>query len=182
MKRILALVLLALLLPSLTGCAGCGCRERLRNCFRRGAICGSRTAPVATAPAPIVYQQPAPVQQVQPQYVQPQYVQPQVPAPAPIVQAPAPRVVTPQYTAPTMPCCPCVPCCPPVYQECCPSYDPCGCGGMSYSVGSPSYDGAWMSSDSCCGGGSYSGESVGSGQPTQAQPDSSTSTDPEPSL
>src|SRR5690606_27277069 len=125
MKRILALVLLALLLPSLTGCAGCGCRERLRNCFRRGAICGSRTAPVATAPAPIVYQQPAPVQQVQPQYVQPQYVQPQVPAPAPIVQAPAPRVVTPQYTAPTMPCCPCVPCCPPVYQECCPSYDPC---------------------------------------------------------
>src|SRR5690606_20839700 len=139
MKKLLALTLLVVVLPSLTGCAGSGCRERSRDCFRRGAICYSRSK--VAAPALIAYSQPAPVQQ----YVQPQqqFVQPTVPAP--IVAAPPPQPVSPQYTAPATQCYPCVPCCPPVCQPCCPTYDPCGCPGGSYSVGSPIYEGGWMS-------------------------------------
>ena len=183
MKKAFLLVLLVLVLPSLTGCAGCGCRERLRDCFRRGAICGSSST--VAAPSPIVYSQPAPVQQyVQPQQ-QPQFVQPTVPAPAP-----APQPMVPQYAAPAPQYC--VPCCPqPVCQPCCPTYDPCACPPGGYTVGSPIYEGGWMSSG-CCGssttyGGSYESGPItteprpslpsGSPQPNNASPN----TDPGPS-
>ncbi len=53
MKKLLAVLVVATVVPSLTGC---GCCRRVRDLFCRGAYCGAAAAPLAAplAPPPVM--------------------------------------------------------------------------------------------------------------------------------